>query len=605
MQDVQLLHPAKLLQTPKLLSNWLCDVGLSNNRDNFVAYFPIALFCKVDQAMGLNDSKGGSGQQVRMTHWWVWLSPGLLAVAVAAMVSVWLPPAPSVLDDFGHLLIAETLLHGRVCNPTPPSAESLQTFHQLIYPTYAAKFPIGTGAVLALGYLVFGKYCAGLWLSAGFACSAITWMLLGHFKRHISLLFGILAASHPYLQIFWSQNFTNGWLAVGAMSLIVGGLLRIRRRMVWKGQVDEMAWRPALMIAIGVVVGIFSRPYETVVITCILAGPLLARIIADCWYRVPKWWQHALPGLLVLISGLSLQVYINHCVTDSWKKLPYQLHEEQYGVAPLFIWQQPNEPILGHRFLEQSKFHYGWSMDMYKTASGWNGYLNVLSKRLEQTYLHWGAFLACAPLAVVIFPRERRIFAVYLLAGVAGLYLINFVPWVNTHYMACLLPIAILLAALCARGVMQWVMRSLNLRNSHDRIAALALGSMVACQSIWLYQVTSGLAQDQQLPCNAWAIQRQEVVRELEAISGNHLVIVRYHPNHNAHQEWVFNSCDPIQSKIVWARWSEELNPHLIRDYPNRRIWILEIESMNSENQSQETHPAMGKSRVVLSPWKE
>lgn len=557
--------------------------------------------------MGLNDANGGNRRTglVRNRQWWVWLLPGLLAVAVAAIVSWWLPPIPSVLDDFGHLLIAETLLHGRISNPTPPSAESLQTFHELVYPRYAAKFPIGTGAVLALGHLVFGTYCAGLWLSAGFACSAITWMLLGHFKRHVALLFGLLAASHPYLQLFWSQNFTHGWLAVGGIALVVGGLLRIRRRMVWEGQVDAMAWHPALMIAIGVDVGIFSRPYETVVITCLLGAPLLARIIKDRWYQVLRWWQHALPGLLVLGFGLALQAYINHCITGSWRKLPYQLHEEQYGVAPLFIWQQPNEPILGHRFLEQSKFHYGWSMDMYNAASGWYGYLNVLSKRLEQTYLHWGAFLACAPLAVVIFPRERRIFAVYLLAGIAGLYLINFVPWVNTHYMACLLPIAILLAALCARGATQWVMRSLNLQNSHDRIAALALGSMVACQSIWLYQVTSGLAQDQQLPCNAWAIQRQEVVRELEAISGNHLVIVRYHPNHNAHQEWVFNSCDPIQSKIVWARWSEELNPHLIRDYPNRRVWILEIESMNSENQSQETHPAMGKSRVVLSPWKE
>jgi hypothetical protein len=557
--------------------------------------------------MGPNDANGGSRRTglVRNTRWWVWLLPGILACAVAAIVSVWIPPVPSVHDDFGHLLIAETFLQGRISNPTPPSAESLQTFHELVYPRYAAKFPIGTGAILALGHVVFGVYCAGIWLSAGFACSAITWMLLGHFKKNFALLFGMLSALHPYWQTGWSQNFTNGWLAVGAMSLIVGGLLRIRGRTVWGDKVDPSAWRPALVIAIGVVFGIFTRPYETVVVTSILGIPLLARIISAGWYRVPKWWLHAAPGLSVLAIGIVFQAYINHSVTGSWRKLPYQLHEEQYGVAPVFVWQKPHAPSLGHRYLEQTKFHDGWSMDAYRAGSDWQGYANLLWKRSMHAYHHWGWFFACTPLALVILPRERRVFAVYFLAGIGGLCLINFVPWVATYYVASLLPIAILLTALAARRAMQWFARRANLRVSHDRLGALVLGAMLACQAVWLCQATSALAQNPLLLDNAWAFQRRDVVRELDSIPGEHLVMVRYHPDHTPLHEWVYNSHDPSLSKIVWARWSQDLYPEIIRDYPNRKIWILDVRSINSDQDSRETNVPVGKDHFMLCPWTE
>lgn len=541
--------------------------------------------------------------KVPAVQMWVCVGPGIAAFAIAAWVSLWLPPAASVHDDFGHLLIAETLLHGRISNPTPPSAESLQTIHQLVYPRYIAKFPFGTGATLALGYLLFGSYFAGMWLSAGFACSAITWMLLGHFKRQLAFLIGMLTALHPYLQTMWSQNYTHGWLAVGSISLVVGGLLRIRRRIVLAQRVDPGAWIPATAIAVGIVIGIFSRPFETVVVTSILGLPLLAKVVAYRWMLRPQWWKHAIPGLCVLSLGIGFQAYINHSVTGSAWKLPYQLHEDQYGVAPLFLWQKPREPSLGHRFLEQAKFHHGWSMDIYRASEHRWGYIDLFQKRAMHTYQHWGWFFACTPFALVILPRERRVFGVFLLAGVGGFCMINFVPWVATYYVASLLPIAILLAALILHRCSHWITRAGCFGVSRDRIGNLMLGAMLTFQGLGLFHATSAMARNPGLHEHPWAYQRQEMIQDLNTIPGQHLVMVRYHPKHNPLHEWVFNSSDPSRSKIVWARWSKELSPQVIPDYPDRTVWILEVRSIDSEKDAQQSNLSVGKDHIVLSRW--
>jgi hypothetical protein len=52
---------------------------------------------------------------------------------------------------------------------------------------------------------------------------------------------------------------------------------------------------------------------------------------------------------------------------------------------------------------------------------------------------------------------------------------------------------------------------------------------------------------------------------------------VRYTPEHNPHQEWVYNSADIDGSSIVWARdMGEAANADLIHYYRNRKIWLLE-----------------------------
>jgi hypothetical protein len=53
---------------------------------------------------------------------------------------------------------------------------------------------------------------------------------------------------------------------------------------------------------------------------------------------------------------------------------------------------------------------------------------------------------------------------------------------------------------------------------------------------------------------HAYDWQRASIVSKLNQTPGDHLVIVRYSPEHTPHREWVYNSADIDHSRIVWAR---------------------------------------------------
>jgi hypothetical protein len=67
------------------------------------------------------------------------------------------------------------------------------------------------------------------------------------------------------------------------------------------------------------------------------------------------------------------------------------------------------------------------------------------------------------------------------------------------------------------------------------------------------------------------------IARELDALPGNHLVIVHYGPNHTPHLEWVYNRADIDASKVVWARdMGDRENQELLRYFKDRRVWCID-----------------------------
>jgi hypothetical protein len=71
--------------------------------------------------------------------------------------------------------------------------------------------------------------------------------------------------------------------------------------------------------------------------------------------------------------------------------------------------------------------------------------------------------------------------------------------------------------------------------------------------------------------------ERTNIQAGLEQLPGKLLVLVRYAPNHNPGEEWVYNSVNIDGSKVIWARDSDVLhNAELISYYKDREVWLVQ-----------------------------
>ncbi len=517
-------------------------------------------------------------------------------------------PAPSMHDDFGNLLVASTLLEGRLSNPVPDAWESMETFHVVFQPSYASKYPIGLGFMLAVGKLVFGTFAAGLWLCAGLASAAIAWMIAAHFPRRWAMASGLVTATHPFWQNGWSQEFTNGWLAVTGTAIVLGGLLRIRRRFrrpsttrkLVNSEANSLACasryvssepcdRPCKekgyegsltgMVGLGCVIALFSRPFEGGLVCGLLGLYFLPALMRRNVYLDRRFWKAALPGALILASGICLQLVINRSITGQVTQLPYQLHESQYGVAPVLIWQKPHEPTIGHRFAEQVVFHHGWSMNAYNQTASFTGYFDMLHRRKVFLVNHWGQMLACAPLGLLFLRPERRRFIGLIGLLLIAILVINCIPWAVPQYVSPLIPIAIFIGCSVSRGFIKRVGSSLRISNRPIRLEYAAFIFVLLLNAFGVLSIAYARSSRSEGWEVSWAEKRVEIIRQLESRPQQDLVFVRYPANFDiVNSEWVFNDADIENTPVLWVRWgTTELNQRVTLAYPNRKVWLLQF----------------------------
>jgi hypothetical protein len=72
---------------------------------------------------------------------------------------------------------------------------------------------------------------------------------------------------------------------------------------------------------------------------------------------------------------------------------------------------------------------------------------------------------------------------------------------------------------------------------------------------------------------------RGAIEQQLRASPGEHLVLVRYAPDHEPFAEWVYNAADINGSKIVWAReMGAQKDQQLISYFKDRQVWLLDAD---------------------------
>ena len=482
------------------------------------------------------------GRRLAPKTGWCMLLLALLPLALRlAMLAQHPVPAPAVYDEFGHLLVADTLLHFRLANPAHPLHQFFETFFVLQTPTYASIYPLGQGMVLALGRAIFGLPWAGVLLSTAAMCSLCYWMLRGWTKPEWALLGGVLAVIGFGPLNPWMNSYWGGSLAAVAGCLVFGALPRLRA---------SPRIRDGALLGLGLAIHWLTRPYETIFLALgallFFAWPLNLRSLA----------KPALAAVLVLIPALALSLAQNKAVTGSWRTLPYMLSRDQYGVPASFTWQ-PN-PVPHLDLTPEQQLQY-----KMQTSFRQSGPETIETYLLRLEYrIRFYRFFFLPPLYIALpffFARLREWRFVWIALTLAIFALgVNFYPFFEVHYLGALTCLFVLVSI-----------------TGLERLSAL--NAEAARLIVYLCLAHFAFWYARSFTDHAAPDRRTAVIQQLALAPGKQLVFVRYWPRHIFQNEWVYNDADIDHSRIVWARdLGSPEDQNLLHYYPERTAWLLE-----------------------------
>jgi len=499
---------------------------------------------------------------------------GMLSIAINAFVTHWAGEAPPhIHDEFANLLAADTFLHGRLANPSPKDWEFFESIHVLVTPVYASKYPPMQGIMLAIGQGLTGHPVVGMWLSVALACAAICWALFAWLPPRWAVLGGLLAVFHPML-LKWGQVYWGGAEAMLGGALVAGAV----RYLVKRRQAGY-----AVALAVGMVILALSRPFEGLVLSLILVGFLLIWLLGNReMLGQAELIQMAVPAAVVLGLWIGWQGYYNMRLTGNPAKLPYMVYEEQYAVAPFFIWQKPRpEPQYRHEYIKRHFVDY--AMKEYLAQQSIGGFLKqtaVKIRRLGRDFLGRFYVLLVPLLALPWVVRRRGWPRVGLVAIVIfGLALAQ-ETWMWDRYAA---PIGALFFLLVAWGFRHWSLWRCCGKPLGRIVVLLVVAGFLAQSALWIKVRKAELAKKD------WEWQRAEIIKKLSSDGRQHLVFVRYpkvqadpsEPSgQSVHNDWVHNGADLISAPVLWVRdMGAEANRKLIQNYQGRVLWLLEAEN--------------------------
>ncbi len=468
-------------------------------------------------------------------------------------------PVPLIHDEFSYVLAGDTFAHGRLTNPPHPMWIFFETFHVLQHPTYASKYPPAQGAFLALGQLL-GNQWIGVLLSVALMCGAILWMLQGWMPARWALLGGVLVLLRFAVFNDWVEDYWGGAVAAIGGALVVGALPRIMR---------SARPRYALWMGLGAAILANSRPLEGF----ILFASVVAALALWLWKQpAPERGKIAarvvLPMAAILLACVVWMGYYNWRVTGHPLLPPYIAYERAYNPEPFFLWQsaRPNPAYNNPQF---DNYYNVWAPT--QVAHDWNDVLNGTGDRIAEFFNFFlGKELAVCLLGLpwlLLRDRRMRFLAAQFAVCAVGLLV---VVWFWPHYAA---PVMATTFALVVQGLRH--VRKFRVRGW---AVGIGLSRAIVFMSIgWIVSQAMGLGSVpfEVIAETASMYQRDYFESKLESVPGKQLVIVRYAPNHNPNQEWVYNRADIDDANVVWAREIPGVNVQPLLDYfHGRRVWL-------------------------------
>ncbi len=480
---------------------------------------------------------------------------------------------PIITDEFSYLLAADTFASGRLANPTHPMWVHFESMHILQQPTYAAMYHAAQGLILAAGQVVAGHPWAGVYVSVAVMCALLCWMLQGWLPPAWALLGGLIAVLRLGLFGYWINSYWGGAAAAIGGLLVLGAMPRLLRK---------TRVRDALLLAGGIAILANSRPYEGLLLSLPVCVYLAARLLK---LRGPALAAVALrlvlPAALLLAVAGAGTCYYYWRVTGNPFRMPYQVSRDQSATARIFLWERPL-PVKAYRNPQMRDFYVGWELTKFLEAKSLGG---LAWNTLGKAGAFWMFFLGPALTLPLVFGwrlfGDRRVRPLVVIGGicVAGLALNT---WFYAHYAA---PMTGLIYALVLQGL-----RHVRVWRRHGRPvgAAIARSVLVVCLAMALLRVC-GQPLSFYMPPDwpmTWYytrpgnLARARILAQLESQPGRHLALVRYRPEHDFFEEWVYNRASIDAAPVVWAREMDDAsNRELTRYFATRRVWLVDADA--------------------------
>ena len=495
---------------------------------------------------------------------------GVIAIRLSVLPLLHIP-VPGIHDEYSYLLMGDTFAHGRLANPPHPMWLSFETFHVNWFPTYSSIYPPAQGFILAVGQLL-GSPWIGVLLSTAVMCSAIAWMLQALMPSRWAFLGGVLAAIKFGIASYWMNSYWGGAAAAIGGALVLGALGRMfKRPAAWNG----------VVLGLGVAILANSRPYEGMLF-CI---PAAAWFI--WWLATTKKASSAHSGaplsarikvlvsvFIVLATTAAFIGHYNSRLTGNAFLMPHALRTHTYHSSALFLWEESRPPL--HYTNQQFEdFYNGWERENYRHT--WNDVWRVSKEKISRgahTFFWWGAVLLAPGMPFVLRDKKMRLLLATIFIGALGVFA---VIWSFAHYAA---PFTCVIVALLVQSIRH--LRTVTVAN-------WPLGRWLS-RAAMLLLVIETISYPARHQCDplAWTCQgdpsRAAIQNHLSHEPGKHLIIVRYEPDHNIHDEWVYNGADIDAAKVLWARELDEpQNAKLLAYFKDRNVWLVEPDTDNTE----------------------
>jgi hypothetical protein len=497
------------------------------------------------------------------TRWSMVLLAALPVALRLALVPHHAIPSPVVSDEFSHLLVADTLLHFRLANPTHVMHRFFETYFVLQEPKYSSIYAIGQGLVLATGRVLFGHPWAGVALSVAAFCSLCYWMLRAWTTPAWAFAGGVLAVIQfgPLNQ--WMNGYWGGAVSAAAGCLVFGALPRLR---------EGGRTRDAALLGLGLALQLLTRPYESI---------LLALSVLLFFLPALRKLARALPVvMLVLVPAIAITLLQNKQVTGSWIALPYVLSRYQYGVPTTFTFQ-PN-PVPHRELTVEQDLDYKVQVAVHGDDT--DTVTDYVSRLLQRMRFYRFFFLPPLYLALPFFFARLREFRFAWVVGALLIFALgaNIYPYFYPHYIAAITCLCVLVSV---AGLERLSRISIRGRPAGMDAAVLIL---FLCGAHFLFSYGLHVFDNAEFSVALRQFETWDLINhddpegriaihaQLAKAPGKQLVFVRYWPKH-LFQEWVHNEADIDAARIVWARdLGAAEDESLRRYYPDRTVWLLE-----------------------------